>query len=44
MNVKEIMKKDVATGTTNDDMATALRIMHHHKCGVMPSSAATARW
>ena len=36
MNVKEIMKKDVATCTTNDDMATAVKIMHDHKCGFVP--------
>ena len=36
MNVKEIMKKDVATCTTNDDMATAVRIMRDHKCGFVP--------
>ena len=36
MTVKEIMKKDVATCTPNDDVATAVKIMHDHKCGFVP--------
>ena len=36
MTVNEIMKKDVATCTPNDDMATAVKIMHDHKCGFVP--------
>ena len=36
MTVKEVMKKDVATCTPNDDMATAVKIMHDHKCGFVP--------
>lgn len=36
MNVKEIMKMDVATCTSNDDVATAVTIMHEHKCGFVP--------
>ena len=36
MNVQEIMKKDVATCTPNDDVATAVNIMHDHKYGFVP--------
>ena len=36
MTVKEIMQKDVATCTPNDDVATAVKIMHDHKCGFVP--------
>ena len=36
MNVKEIMQEDVATCTPNDDVATAVTIMHDHKCGFLP--------
>ena len=44
MNVNEIMKKDVATCTPNDDVATAVTIMHDHKCGFVRSSTAMAWW
>jgi CBS domain-containing protein len=36
MTVKEIMKTDVATCTPNDDVATAVTLMHNHKCGFAP--------
>jgi CBS domain-containing protein len=36
MTVKEIMKKDVATCTLTDDVATVVRIMYEHKCGFVP--------
>ena len=36
MTVKDIMKKDVATCTSNDDVATAVKIMYEHKCGFVP--------
>ena len=36
MTVKEIMKKDVASCTTNDDMTTAVMIMRDHECGFVP--------
>lgn len=36
MTVKDIMKKDVATCTPTDDVATAVRVMYEHKCGFMP--------
>ena len=36
MTVKEIMKKDVATCTTNDDMTTAVMIMRDHECRFVP--------
>jgi CBS domain-containing protein len=36
MTVKDIMKKDVATCVSNDDVATAVKIMHDHKCGFVP--------
>ena len=36
MTVKEIMKKDVATCTPNDDVVTAVKIMQDHKCGFVP--------
>ena len=36
MTVKEIMRKDVATCTPNDDVATAVKIMYDHKCGFVP--------
>ncbi len=36
MTVNEIMKKDVATCAPTDNMATAVEIMHDHKCGFVP--------
>ena len=36
MTVKEIMKKDVATCTPKDDVATAVKIMYERKCGFVP--------
>ena len=36
MTVKEIMKKDVATCTAADDMATVVKIMYERKCGCVP--------
>jgi CBS domain-containing protein len=36
MIVKDIMKKDVATCTPNDGIATAIKIMRDHKCGFVP--------
>jgi CBS domain-containing protein len=36
MNVKEIMKTDVATCAATDDVATAVTIMRDHKCGFLP--------
>ena len=36
MNIQEIMKKDVATCTPNDDVATAVNVMRDHKCGFVP--------
>lgn len=36
MTVEEIMKKDVATCTPNDDVATAGKIMKDRNCGFVP--------
>jgi CBS domain-containing protein len=36
MIVNDIMKKDVATCTPTDSVATAIKIMRDHKCGFLP--------
>ncbi len=36
MTAQDLMSRDIAACTSEDDAATAIRLMQHHRCGFVP--------